>query len=89
MKTNDELQQQYEEMLKEYQNKPLSVIVEELFELKNMVEPLREYNKFLQAQITKVRDIILPLDFLPRDENGNIIKPKRGRPRKDYTLYNK
>lgn len=89
MKTNEEIEQEYNDLLKFYADKPLSSIVEEIVALKNMVEPLQEYNKFLQAQITKVRDIILPLDFLPRDENGNIIKPKRGRPRKDYTLYNK
>lgn len=83
MKTDEELQQEYETLLKEYATKPLSEIVIEVMSLRNIVEPLQEHNKWLRAQIQKVRDIVLPLDFLPRDENGEVIKPRRGRPRKD------
>lgn len=83
MKTDEELQQEYETLLKEYATKPLSEIVMEVMSLRNIVEPLQEHNKWLRAQIQKVRDIVLPLDFLPRDENGEVIKPRRGRPRKD------
>ena len=83
MKTDEELQQEYETLLKEYATKPLSEIVMEVMSLRNIVEPLQEHNKWLRVQIQKVRDIVLPLDFLPRDENGEVIKPRRGRPRKD------
>lgn len=83
MKTDEELQQEYETLLKEYATKPLSEIVMEVMSLRNIVEPLQEHNKWLRTQIQKVRDIVLPLDFLPRDENGEVIKPRRGRPRKD------
>lgn len=83
MKTDEELQKEYEDLLKFYATKPLSEIVMDIVTLKNLVEPLQEHNKWLRAQIQKVRDIVLPLDFLPRDENGEVIKPRRGRPRKD------
>lgn len=83
MKTDEQLEQEYNELLKFYANKPLSEIVQEMVTLKNLVEPLQEYNKFLQKQILKIREIVQPLDFLPRNEEGEVIKPRRGRPRKD------
>lgn len=86
MKTNEEIDREYEVLLKEYASKPLSEIVAELVALKNLVEPLQEYNKFLQKQILKIREIVQPLDFLPRNEEGEVIKPRRGRPRKDDKL---
>lgn len=87
MKTNEEIEQEYNDLLKFYADKPLSSIVEEIVALKNMVEPLQEYNQFLQKQILKIREIVLPLDFLPRNEQGEVIKPRRGRPRKDNSRY--
>ena len=86
MKTDEELQQEYETLLKEYATKPLSEIVMEVMSLRNIVEPLQEHNKWLQKQILKVREIVQPLDFLPRNEDGEVIKPRRGRPRKDDKL---
>ena len=89
MKTNEELEQEYQEMLKYYADKPFAELVQEIVVLKNLVEPLQEQNKWLQKQILKVREIVQPLDFLPRNEDGEVIKPKRGRPRKnERTLYN-
>lgn len=86
MKTNEELEQEYQDLLKYYADKPFTELVQEIVSLKNMVEPLQEYNKWLQKQILKVREIVQPLDFLPRNEDGEVIKPRRGRPRKDSKM---
>jgi hypothetical protein len=83
MKTNEELEQEYQDMLKYYADKPFTELVQEIVSLKNMVEPLQEHNKWLQKQILKIREIVQPLDFLPRNEDGEVVKPRRGRPRKD------
>lgn len=79
---------EFSELLIELSSMSLQQIAERIYTLEQALEPIKKENKELKEQITKIQRIVNPYDFLPRDSEGNVVKPRRGRPRKDTSIKN-
>ena len=77
---------EFSELLIELSTMSLQQIAERIYNLEQVLEPIKRENKELKEQIVKIQKIVNPYDFLPRDAEGNVVKPRRGRPRKDEAI---